>query len=65
MLILADANFGENAGKQCVAMSLTAIVYNNISNVNIWDKSILNTILIVGDRRYGIISRSVNKDFLL
>ena len=60
-----DANFGENAGKQCVAMSLTAIIFSNISNVNIWDNLILNRILIVGNELYGIISRSINKDFLL
>jgi hypothetical protein len=39
-----DVRFGQNAGKQCVAMSLTAIVYNNIQCVHIWDKSTLNII---------------------
>ena len=29
--------FGMNAGKQCVAMSLYAIVYKEIKSVNIWD----------------------------
>ena len=34
-----DERFGHNAGKQCVAMSLTSIVYNEIKSVNIWDTS--------------------------
>jgi hypothetical protein len=32
--------FGINAGKQCVAMSIYAIVYNEIKSVNIWDTSL-------------------------
>ena len=28
--------FGENAGKQCVAMSLTAIIYHHIEDINLW-----------------------------
>ena len=41
-----DPRFGCNSRKQCVAMSLTSIVYYNIiSCVNIWDKSVLNSIL--------------------
>ena len=31
--------FGSNAGKQCVAMSLCSIVYNQIRSVNIWNTS--------------------------
>jgi hypothetical protein len=34
--------FGINAGKQCVAMSIYAIVYNEIKSVNIWDRRIMN-----------------------
>ena len=60
-----DVRFGQNAGKQCVAMSLTAIVYNNIHCVNVWDSSTLNTILFIGNSLYTFISSSVNKDFLL
>jgi hypothetical protein len=33
--------FRSNAGKQCVAMSLCSIVYNEIKSVNIWDTSII------------------------
>ena len=29
--------FGSNAGKQCVAMSLSAIVYKEIKSVNVWN----------------------------
>ena len=60
-----DPRFGSNCGKQCVAMSLASIVYNNIICVNIWDKSILNKILIAGNSLYDCISRSVKKNFLL
>ena len=27
----------QNAGKQYVAMSLTVILYNEITNINVWD----------------------------
>ena len=69
--IIADFNqgnelmFGVNAGKQCVAMSLYAIVYKEIKQVNIWDRIILNTILICGNSLYDIISHSINKSYLL
>ena len=69
--IHADSNqgnnllFGSNAGKQCVAMSLCAIIYKEIKSVNIWDRLILNQILFCGNNLYGIISRSVNKTYLL
>ena len=36
--------FRQNDGKQCVAMSLTGIIYNKI-NINAWDSSFLNVIL--------------------
>jgi len=29
-----EALFGENAGKQCVAMSLTAIIYHQIEHIS-------------------------------
>ena len=31
-----ESLFGENAGKQCVAMSLTAIIYHHIEDINLW-----------------------------
>ena len=57
--------FGMNAGKQCVAMSLCAIVYKEIKSVNIWDKLMLNSILISGNSLYSMISQSINKSYLL
>ena len=42
-----EALFGENAGKQCVAMSLTAIIYHHIEEINLWISSILNNILTI------------------
>ena len=55
--------FGMNAGKQCVAMSLYAIVYKEIKSVNIWGGLMLNSILICGNSLYGIISQSINKSY--
>ena len=60
-----ELKFGMNAGKQCVAMSLCAIVYKEIKSVNIWDRLMLNSILICGDSLYSIISQSINKSYLL
>ena len=57
--------FGQNAGKQCVAMSLTAIVHSHMTNVNAWDFSFLNFMLRAGNSLYTCISSSINKDFLL
>ena len=51
--------FGLNAGNQCVAMSLYAIVYKEMKSVNIWDRLMLNSILIFGSSLYGIISQSI------
>ena len=47
-----EALFGENAGKQCVAMSLTAIIYHHIENINLWTSSTLNSILAIGNNLY-------------
>ena len=47
-----------------MATSLTAIIHNNMYCVNIWDTSILNTILYTGNL-YSFISTSVHKDLLL
>ena len=57
--------FGQNAGKQCVAMSLTAIVHSHITNINLWDSSFLNFILHAGNSLCTCISSSINKNFLL
>ena len=55
---------GMKAGKQCVVMSLCAIVYKEIKSVNIWERLMLNSILICGNNLYGVISHSVNKSYL-
>ena len=60
-----DTRFGFSAGKQCVAMSLTAIVYNQLETVSTWNSSSLNTILLNGNGLYNYISNSIRKDFLL
>ena len=41
-----EALFGENAGKQCVAMSLTAIIYHQIEHISNWTSSTLNNIFL-------------------
>ena len=55
--------FRSISGKQCVAMSLCSIVYNEIKSFNIWDTSLMNQILDYGNNLYGVISQSINKDF--
>ena len=57
--------FGQNAGKQCAAMSLTAIVYGHIASVNLWDSALLNDIMFAGNNLYSFITNSINKNFLL
>ena len=54
--------FGINAGKQCVAMSLTAMIFNQIKAEMNWVSSDLNTILLHGNNLYSCISNSVRKD---
>ena len=57
--------FRQNAGKQCLAMYLTAIIYNYISNENAWDSTVLSSILCAGNNLYSFISNSVKKSYLL
>ena len=61
-----EALFGENAGKQCVAMSLTALIYHQIEDFNLWTSSTLNNILTIGNNLYISIRYSVRtNDYLL
>jgi hypothetical protein len=46
-------------------MSLTAIIYNHITNANEWDSTVLNDILCAGNNLYSFISNSVKKSYLL
>ena len=57
--------FRHNAGKQCVAMPLTAIAQTQVKDITTWDSSFLNTILFVGNNLYTYINNSINKDYLL
>jgi hypothetical protein len=57
--------FRQNAGKQCVAMSFTAIVHTQIEDITIWNSSFLNKILSVGNNLYTYIHNLINKDYLL
>ena len=60
-----EALFGENAGKQCVAMLLTAIIYHHIGDISLWISSTLN-ILTIGNNLYTSIWCSVQtNDYLL
>ena len=65
MTICADfghthKRFGENSGKQCAAMALTATVYRYIKNINSWNSTDLNNICL-----YGYINASIKHDHLL
>ena len=57
--VCADYNQGnkvlfvENAGKQCVAMSLAAIIYHHIEDIHLWSSSILNNILVTGNNLHS------------
>ena len=52
--------------KKCVAMSLTAIIYNHIEDINLSTSSTLNNILTIGNYFYTSIRCSVQtNDYLL
>lgn len=57
-----EALFSENAGKQCVAMSLTAIIYHQIEHVSEWTSSTLNNILTIGNNLHVSIRYSVQEN---
>lgn len=56
------ALFGENSGKQCVAMSLTAIIYHQIEHISEWTSSTLNNILTIGNNLHVSIRYSVQEN---
>ena len=61
-----EAIFGVNAGKQCVAMSHTAMIYHQIQDISLWANSTLNNILVIGNNLYSSITCSVRtNDYLL
>ena len=57
--------FRQNAGKQCVAMSLTAIVQTHVKDIATWDLSFLNKTLCVGNNLYTYTNNLIGKDYLL
>ena len=61
-----DEVFGEYAGKQCVGMSLTAIIYHHLEHNSLWRSSTLNRILTIGNTLYTSIRCPVHtNDYLL
>ena len=58
--------FGQNAGKQCVVMSLTVIIHTEVKTYYNMGFIILKyTILSVRNIRYTCIYNSIKNDFLL
>ena len=58
--------FGQNAGKQCVVMSLTVIIHTQVKTYYNMGFIILKyTILSVRNIRYTCIYNSIKNDFLL
>ena len=55
--------FGANAGQQCVAMSLCALVYNNIKGINSCND--LVQIMNMGNELYSILSQSTGQSYLM
>ena len=56
----SEVLFGDNAGKQCVGMSLTAIIYHQIEHISNWTSSTLNNILTFGNNP-SFLSNSVSR----
>ncbi|XP_033725385.1 uncharacterized protein LOC117315345 [Pecten maximus] len=58
--------FLENAGKQCVLNSLSALLHNSEKNVSQWTAVDLDHTLVKGDELYGYLRRSstMNYDYL-
>ena len=55
--------FGENAGQQCVVMSLCALIYHQMKGITNPDD--LKQIMHIGNQLYGSLSRLVGQSFLL
>jgi hypothetical protein len=56
--------FGLNAGRQCVAMSLCALIYNK-HRLSITSSVDLENIMNVGNELYSVLSRLYNQDFVI
>ncbi|XP_041461895.1 uncharacterized protein LOC121413207 [Lytechinus variegatus] len=57
-----DMRFGDSAGKQCVANSLSALLYSKMKNANDWDNKDLDKILANGDELYRYIRYYVARE---
>ena len=57
------ALFGANAGRQCVAMSLCALIYKHKNSIS--SSADLVSIMDTGNELYSVLSRLYNQDFLL
>ena len=57
------AIFGQNAGQQCVAMSLCSLIYNSNSGIN--SSNDLVNIMNIGNQLYSRLSQSARQAFLL
>ena len=55
--------FGANAGKQYVAMSLSALIYNNIKGINTCND--LVQIMEMGNELYSTLSQCTGKVYLM
>ncbi|XP_069109227.1 repetitive organellar protein-like [Argopecten irradians] len=50
--------FMENAGKQCVLNSLSAVIYSQKRDMNLWTSSDLDHVLEIGNEMYGHLRNS-------
>ena len=57
------AIFGQNAGQQCVAMSLCSLIYNTNNGIN--SSNDLVNIMDIGNQLYSRLSQSARQSFLL
>ena len=55
------ALFGANAGQQCVAMSLCALIYKHKNSIS--SSADLVSIMDTGNELYSVLSRLYNQDF--
>ena len=55
--------FGENAGKQCVAMSLSALIYNKIKEIHSCND--LVQIMEMGNQLYSTVSQCTGQAYLM
>ncbi|XP_041467556.1 uncharacterized protein LOC121417887 [Lytechinus variegatus] len=57
-----DMRFGDSAGKQCVANSLSALLYSKMKNAKYWNSNDLDRILVNGNELYSYIRYYVARE---